>query len=95
MGITPIGVGVLLIDPQGRVAAHGFDFERGGAAGFSLRDNQAQRARTSMSQAFIKAYCSYVITDVLIERATEIVYDLVRKGWTIQTIDIPDKGEVA
>lgn len=86
----PKGMGALLIDDKGRVAAHAFDFDQDGYGGFKLHEAQRMRAKRAMARKFFMSYCSTIVAEVVDEyRQTEIVEKLCRdKGWRMVIIDV-------
>jgi hypothetical protein len=84
------GVVMMLIDDQGRVAAHGADFLLQGYGGISLREAQEYRARRFLEIAFINTYGGPVIAKVADTfHVEQMVSKLTREhGWRIQTVAI-------
>lgn len=58
MADAPQGVIAMFIDERGHVVATVNDFDGGGAAGFSRKDNQRVRATSGLGLAVARKYCS-------------------------------------
>lgn len=83
------GTIVIAITPSGDVAATAADFEGGGAAGFSRKDNQERRAMDVLYHEIIDSYCSHVIAPAVKKvYRHDMIRNLREAGWKFESRQI-------
>ena len=62
--VTPVGVVAIFIK-DGRVIAHGADFNLTKYGGYTLKDSQQRRADAFLAREVVCAYCSHIVSNSL------------------------------
>lgn len=75
------GVVAIFVCKLGHIIETVADFEKGGAAGISQKDNQRYRAKYALTSKVVRAYCSPNLTDNISNYTYERIFnDLLENG---------------
>lgn len=63
---TPKGILVIIVEPDGHVAAIGYDFSTSGPGGFTLQQRQEHYAGEGAWRDMIRSRCDTAVADAII-----------------------------
>lgn len=88
------GVVAIFVCKLGHIIETAADFEKGGAAGISQKDNQRYRAKNALIGKVVRAYCSPNLTDNISNCTYDRIFnDLLKRGAKVHYEYVGYEGE--